>query len=183
VAVLAKGARRVGPARGPGQAGETLRPPAEPWLRSFVYAGRGVRRAWRCERNFRVQLAAGWAALAAGGLAGLDPTRLAILAGLVAMVLAAEILNAALEAAVDLVAPAPHPLAGAAKDLAAGAVLLAAAGAAAAAVALFWPVAALPAALWSGALRRPALAAVGVAGTAVLGILAAGRLPGRRPRR
>ena len=46
-----------------------------------------------------------------------------------ALVWAAEGLNTALEQLTDLVSPAFHPLAGKAKDIAAGAVLLASAGA------------------------------------------------------
>lgn len=54
----------------------------------------------------------------------------------IALVLAAELLNAAVEAVVDLVSPADHPLAKRAKDLAAASVLVAAGGAAAAGVAM-----------------------------------------------
>ena len=43
--------------------------------------------------------------------------------------LAVELLNSALEALTDLVSPEHHPLAGQAKDLAAGAVLVTAIGA------------------------------------------------------
>ena len=44
-----------------------------------------------------------------------------------ALVLALELLNSALEAALDLVSPDPHPLAERAKDAGAGAVLVASA--------------------------------------------------------
>jgi diacylglycerol kinase len=47
----------------------------------------------------------------------------------IALVLAAELANTAIEALVDLVSPDDHPLAKLAKDMAAGAVLLASAGA------------------------------------------------------
>ena len=53
----------------------------------------------------------------------------ALLALAVAGVWTAELLNTAIEALTDLVSPAWHPLAGKAKDVAAGAVLLAALGA------------------------------------------------------
>jgi undecaprenol kinase len=46
----------------------------------------------------------------------------------IALVVVAELLNAALEAVVDLVSPEDHPLAKRAKDVAAAAVLVAAAG-------------------------------------------------------
>ena len=48
----------------------------------------------------------------------------------IALVLAAECLNTALESLADAVAPDPHPLVARAKDAAAGGVLLAAIGAA-----------------------------------------------------
>lgn len=52
----------------------------------------------------------------------------------IALVLAAELLNAAVETVVDLVSPEDHPLAKRAKDVAAAAVLVAVAGAVAAGV-------------------------------------------------
>jgi diacylglycerol kinase (ATP) len=42
-----------------------------------------------------------------------------------ALVISLELVNTAVEAVVDLVSPEPHPLAGVAKDVAAGAVLAA----------------------------------------------------------
>jgi diacylglycerol kinase len=48
----------------------------------------------------------------------------------IAMVLAAECMNTALESLADAALPEPHPLVGRAKDAAAGAVLCAALGAA-----------------------------------------------------
>jgi diacylglycerol kinase (ATP) len=55
------------------------------------------------------------------------------------LVWAAEGLNTALERLTDLVSPGFHPLAGMAKDIAAGAVLLAAVGAVLVGVILFGP--------------------------------------------
>jgi diacylglycerol kinase len=160
--------------------GAALRPPAQPWRASFRRAADGLRQAWRSERNLRVQCAAGWAVLGAGALAGLPRAAEAILGGLVGAVLGMETLNSALEAAIDLVSPAPHPLAGAAKDLAAGAVLAVSLGALGAGLLLFWPLPALPAALWRGARIHPWGAAVWVLGLGALVALAAGRLAGRR---
>ncbi len=59
----------------------------------------------------------------------LPPLGWALLALAIAGVIAAELLNAAVEAVVDLASPAEHPLARRAKDLAAAAVLVAALGA------------------------------------------------------
>lgn len=57
----------------------------------------------------------------------------------IALVLVAEMINTAVEVVVDLVSPNPHPLAGRAKDVAAGAVLLAALHAVVAGVLIFGP--------------------------------------------
>lgn len=67
------------------------------------------------------------AALAVG--LRLPPLAAALVAAAIAGVLSAELLNSAIEAVVDLVSPADHPLAKQAKDLAAAGVLVAAAGA------------------------------------------------------
>ena len=57
----------------------------------------------------------------------------------IALVLALEALNTALEAVVDLASPQVHPLAKQAKDTAAGAVLIGAIGAAVAGCIIFLP--------------------------------------------
>lgn len=59
----------------------------------------------------------------------LPPWAWALLALAVSGVIAAELLNAAVEAVVDLVSPEEHPLAKRAKDFAAAGVLVAALGA------------------------------------------------------
>src|SRR5690606_10503392 len=63
----------------------------------------------------------------------------AILALTAALVLALEAMNSALERVVDLVTTARHPQAGRAKELASGAVLVAAAGSLAVAALLLLP--------------------------------------------
>lgn len=91
--------------------------------RAFGYAFRGLAYAWRCEPNFRLELAIGTAAcaLALWLKVSLVPILLAS-----ALVLSLELVNSAIEAAIDLISPAPHPLAKIAKDAAAAAVLIAA---------------------------------------------------------
>ena len=94
------------------------------FLRAFVHAGRGVVHGWRTQRNFRVEVACAALALsfALWLRAPLSPILLAC-----ALVLSLELLNSALEAALDRLHPERHPGIGAAKDAAAGAVLLASA--------------------------------------------------------
>ncbi|MDB5070908.1 MAG: diacylglycerol kinase [Candidatus Eremiobacteraeota bacterium] len=85
-----------------------------------------------------MRIHAGCAVLAviAGALVRLPPLGWGVLLLATALVLVAELLNTALEAVVDLVSPEDHPLAKAAKDVAAAGVLVAAAGAVAAGMAL-----------------------------------------------
>lgn len=74
----------------------------------------------------RVHVALAAMAILLGVLLELSPGELATLSLTIGFVLALETLNSALEALLDLLQPDIHPLAGLAKDLAAGAVLLAA---------------------------------------------------------
>ena len=107
--------------------------------RSFRYAFAGISYCLRTQRNFRIHtLAAGLVAVL-GGLLGLAWTEWAILALTVTMVLAAEMVNTVVEAAVDLASPDYHPLAKVAKDVAAGAVLLTALGAVTVGICIFVP--------------------------------------------
>lgn len=64
--------------------------------------------------------------LLAGALLRLRPLAWALVVVAIALVLVAELVNAAIEAVVDLVSPESHPLAGRAKDVAAAAVLVSA---------------------------------------------------------
>lgn len=91
--------------------------------RSFVYAGEGVAWAWRHQRNLRIELLVGGAALLAALWLRTDPVPILMVS---ALVIALELINSALEAMVDLISPESHPLAKTAKDVAAAAVLLAA---------------------------------------------------------
>lgn len=84
----------------------------------------GVVVVWREQRNFRIEVALGAAALALTVWLGASLVPVLLCCGLV---LAAEAVNSAVEALVDLASPARDPRAGRAKDVAAGAVLLAAA--------------------------------------------------------
>jgi diacylglycerol kinase len=94
-------------------------------LRSFRYAFAGLRYALG-EPNFRIQLALFAIALIAGGLFHIKPGEWLAIVLVSLAVLLMEMLNTVIEALVDLAAPEYHPLAKTAKDVAAGAVLLAA---------------------------------------------------------
>ena len=111
---------------------ERLRPPEGLWRRrvaSFGHVGRGVWSALRSEVHLRLHAVATVVVIGLGFYSGLARLEWALVALAVAGVWAAELMNTAIEALTDLASPAYHPLAGKAKDVAAGAVLLAALGA------------------------------------------------------
>jgi len=91
--------------------------------RSFAFAAAGLRLAWREQTNFRVEVALAALALALCWWTGADAVPVLVMTGLV---LALELVNSAVEGLVDLVHPDRHVLAAAVKDMAAGAVLVAA---------------------------------------------------------
>ena len=93
---------------------------------SFCYALSGLRYLVCSQPNARIHLAIAGAVVAMGAWLGLPARDWAAIAFVAGLVLVAEAFNTALEAAVDLCSPEPHPLAAVAKDVGAGAVLLAA---------------------------------------------------------
>ena len=98
----------------------------QPFLKSFKNAFCGIQDLFLTERNFRIDI---FFALLAGFFCVLTRTRgveLAVIVLCIALVLGLEGLNSALEATVDLAIQELHPLAKTAKDMAAGAVLIAA---------------------------------------------------------
>ena len=119
-----------------------LRPPEGLWRRrvaSFGHAGRGVWSALRSEVHLRFHAATTVVVLGLGFYCGISRLEWALVALAIAGVWTAELLNTAIEALTDLASPDFHPLAGKAKDVAAGAVLLAAAGAVVVGALVFGP--------------------------------------------
>ncbi len=108
-------------------------------LFAFRDAGRGVAFLIRGEAHARIHLLATLIVLGLGLWLGLPLTDWLALILAVGLVWVAEAVNSAIEATVDLVSPDWHPLAGKAKDIAAGAVLLAALCAASVGVLVFGP--------------------------------------------
>ena len=88
------------------------------------YALRGVR-FMLAERNCQVLAAATLAVVAVGFYFSISRLEWCAVIGAAALVWIAEGLNTALERLTDLASPEFHPLAGKAKDVAAGAVLIA----------------------------------------------------------
>ena len=107
--------------------------------RGFVYAWNGIRAAVQEERNFRFHLCAACYAVILGMLADLSCMEWALLAFCITAVLGMELMNSAVERAVDKPDTTHWWSAGAAKDMAAGAVLILALGALAVGGCLFLP--------------------------------------------
>lgn len=89
------------------------------------FALAGVAAAWRREASFRTHALFAAAALAALLVLRPAPVWWALVTLTAALVCVLEMLNGVLEAVIDLLHPALHPEIKAAKDMAAGAVLLA----------------------------------------------------------
>jgi len=102
------------------------------------YALRGVGFMLR-EPNCLVLAAATLAVVAAGAYFRLAALEWCAVIAATTLVWVAEGLNTALERLTDLVSPGHHPLAGKAKDIAAGAVFLAVLGAVSIAIVIFGP--------------------------------------------
>jgi len=109
------------------------------FLRSFTFAGQGVWRTVRTQRNMRVHLAAAVAVIVASALLRISALAWACVILAIGLVIVAETFNTVVEALTDLYEPRSHPLAKTAKDAAAGAVLLASLIAVGVAIAVFGP--------------------------------------------
>jgi len=95
-------------------------------VRSFGYALEGVAYILRTQRNARIEIAVGIAAVLLAAWLGITAVEWAVLLLTIAFVLGLEWINTSLELAVSLASPERHPSAKAAKDVAAACVLLAA---------------------------------------------------------
>jgi diacylglycerol kinase (ATP) len=99
-------------------------------LRSFGYAFRGLRILLQTQQNARIHAVATVLVVAAAVILRISLVEWGLIMLAILSVWVAEAINTAIEFLVDLVSPEPHPLAGNAKDVAAGAVLAAAIGSA-----------------------------------------------------
>jgi len=91
---------------------------------SINYAFLGVIHAVRTQRNMRIHLLAAIAVLVAAIVVGVTQEELIALIIAVAFVLITEMINSAVEGAIDVATTSFDPLAKLAKDMAAGAVLI-----------------------------------------------------------
>jgi diacylglycerol kinase (ATP) len=99
------------------------RPPG--LIRSFNYAIEGIVHVLRAQRNMRLHFLAGAIVIIAAAALDVDRFELIGLLISISFVLVAEMVNSAVEAAIDIATSSFDPLAKLAKDIAAGAVLIA----------------------------------------------------------
>lgn len=107
-------------------------------LNGFKYAAEGVVHVFRTQRHMKFHFLIMALVLLLGLVWEIERWEMLILLFSISMVLVAEMLNTAVEALVDLVTQSYHPLAKFAKDIAAGAVLIAAVNALAVGFLLFF---------------------------------------------
>jgi diacylglycerol kinase (ATP) len=98
---------------------------SRPLVQSFNFAFEGVIHTLATQRNMRIHFAAAAAAMVACIMLGTTRQDLALVIFSASFVIAAEMLNTAVEAAIDVATTSFNPLAKVAKDVAAGAVLIA----------------------------------------------------------
>jgi len=95
-----------------------------PLIAAFGYAFQGLWYLLRTQRNAQIHCLVGACALALGATLRIARWEWLALVLTIAIVLAAEGMNTAIEATVDLACAKPHPLAKLAKDVAAASVLI-----------------------------------------------------------
>jgi len=126
------------PALSPERREETKQTRHSLW-QSFQFALEGFVHVAATQRSFRLQLAAAGLTIIAGVCWHITPGEWASVLLATALVLALEMINTAIEAIIDMVTRDYHPLAKIAKDVSAGAVLVAAGFAAAVGIIVFAP--------------------------------------------
>lgn len=120
------------------------RQPKSAFWRSLTVALGGAATVLRTERNAQIEGLIALLAIGLGLWLGISGPEWAVIFTLIALVLGLEMVNTAIEAAVDLAHPALHPLAKKAKDSVAGAVVLSAIVSVAVGLVIFlprlWPI-------------------------------------------
>ena len=107
--------------------------------KSFGYAFKGIAILFETQAHAKIHAIATVFVLVLGNLLSIGTGRWALLFLAIGLVWMAEGMNTAIEFGVDLASPQQHELAGKAKDVAAGAVLLAAIAAAICGIFIFIP--------------------------------------------
>lgn len=105
---------------------------------SFKYAIEGILHCFRTQRHMQFHFVMLVLVLSSGLLLALDTQDMLILLFCISLVIATEMVNTAVEALADMVTQSYHPMAKLAKDVAAGAVLVASANAVIAGLLIFF---------------------------------------------
>jgi len=108
-------------------------------MRSFGHAIRGIRFLIQSERHAQIHLLATAIVIVFGLMLSISSAEWCLVSLAIGLVWATEALNTVLERLVDLCSPQHNEVAGQAKDLAAGAALLAAVAAAIVGLVVFLP--------------------------------------------
>ena len=93
-------------------------------IQSFGYAFRGIYEVFSTEANMKIHIAITILVIFCGFMFSISLTEWIFCLLCIGLVVGAEMMNTAIENVVDLASPEQHPLAGKAKDIAAGAVLI-----------------------------------------------------------
>lgn len=93
-------------------------------FRSFKYAFKGIKKAFCSEHNFRLMIVCFVLVIIVGIILQITGFEWAVIILSCAGVLTSEMLNSAIESAIDSAISEHHPLVEKAKDIAAGAVLI-----------------------------------------------------------
>jgi len=109
------------------------------FIQSVKYARLGASHVLRHERNIGIHLIFALAALIISVVLRISSLELAVVVLTITLVLVTEMINTAIEEVVNLAKPENHPLAALAKNIAAGAALVAAVGAVAVGLLIFMP--------------------------------------------
>lgn len=96
------------------------------WRKSFRYAYEGIKYALVTQRNMKFHFSASFIALFSALFFKISKLEILFLLLAITLVIVTELINTAIENAVDLAMPEKHPIAKIAKDVAAASVLVAA---------------------------------------------------------
>ncbi len=99
-------------------------------LRSFKWSINGIRAVWREEANFRIEVAVATTVVALGVWLRFSPLEWIIIVGCISAILAAEMMNTAVEDLCNKVDSSIDPTIGKIKDIMGGFVLVVSFGAA-----------------------------------------------------
>jgi len=108
-------------------------------VRAFGYAAQGVKTLFSSQCHARFHALAAVVVISLGFSLRISVIEWCLVILAIALVIACEAINTAIEFLTDRVSTEPHPLAGKAKDVAAGAVLISSAGSAVIGVIIFGP--------------------------------------------